>query len=316
MTLESSAQLVYPSARLSRLPEPTVILNELEDKWARDVIGDVFGINVTDVHLLRSRPWSSLFLWRLEDGTELVQKVPAAPFQSEAAILDFVRSYIAVAPVIATHESGAFLMAKCAGESLRVRLRQTLEYTRLVPPAALLSRAQAQMGSGTFPEQAQRISSAELEGVALEAFAGRGGSLAGSERVLRALAYLFDRFGESIEHGDFQDNNILIVNGEYTFLDWGDASITCPVFSLATYVHASRLAHRGLPESVVSNVVTAYLREWGTDVGDAGAVLEACHVTYPLLGLVHAARMSQCGGAARMYGQELQSYWTSVLVGM
>jgi hypothetical protein len=54
-------------------------------------------------------------------------------------------------------------------------------------------------------------------------------------RVVK-LCHQLSEYGipETIEHGDFHDNNILVHEGHLIISDWGDAGISHPFFSLAS----------------------------------------------------------------------------------
>jgi aminoglycoside phosphotransferase (APT) family kinase protein len=47
---------------------------------------------------------------------------------------------------------------------------------------------------------------------------------------------------ESLNHGDFHDGNVLIKDGQITFFDWGDASVTHPFTSLRTFFVSIEIA--------------------------------------------------------------------------
>lgn len=68
---------------------------------------------------------------------------------------------------------------------------------------------------------------------------------------------------ESLNHGDFHDGNIFIQGERYWFMDWGDATITHPFFSLRT-VFVSLENSLGWPEgSPKTNLLRdAYLEPW------------------------------------------------------
>ena len=67
----------------------------------------------------------------------------------------------------------------------------------------------------------------------------------------------------SINHGDFHDANIFVRGGDYIFLDWGDASLTHPFFSLRT-VFVSLENTLGFPENapVFTSLRDSYLENF------------------------------------------------------
>jgi aminoglycoside/choline kinase family phosphotransferase len=70
---------------------------------------------------------------------------------------------------------------------------------------------------------------------------------------------------ETLEQGDFQDNNILIQENKVTLHDFGDASITHPFFSLSSFLN-SAARHHGIQESdeVYQALYESYMGPWYT----------------------------------------------------
>jgi hypothetical protein len=70
---------------------------------------------------------------------------------------------------------------------------------------------------------------------------------------------------ETIEHGDFHDNNILIQGEKISIHDWGEVTITHPFFSLAsclymaTYPSIHNLQENGEKYLTLQN---CYLKNW------------------------------------------------------
>ncbi|MES2214583.1 MAG: phosphotransferase [Pseudomonadota bacterium] len=64
---------------------------------------------------------------------------------------------------------------------------------------------------------------------------------------------------ETIEHGDFHDNNILIKDGIHTISDWGDVSISHPFFSCAGMLGSAK---RHYPEVNIEPLQEEYLSAW------------------------------------------------------
>lgn len=70
----------------------------------------------------------------------------------------------------------------------------------------------------------------------------------------------------TLEHGDFQDNNILIQEGNLVVSDWGDAVIAHPFFSLSTFIK-SAVRHHKIDKTphILDSIENFYLDHW-TDV--------------------------------------------------
>ncbi|MBP7253891.1 MAG: aminoglycoside phosphotransferase family protein, partial [Alphaproteobacteria bacterium] len=68
---------------------------------------------------------------------------------------------------------------------------------------------------------------------------------------------------ETLEHGDFHDNNIMLKNGAVIINDWGDASISHPFFSLSSLLESAGRNHKLLPDDARAALFTAaYLECW------------------------------------------------------
>jgi aminoglycoside/choline kinase family phosphotransferase len=83
---------------------------------------------------------------------------------------------------------------------------------------------------------------------------------------------------ETIEHGDFHDNNILIEDTQITINDWGDASISHPFFSCVSVLDSAKRNH-GLQEtdSRYKACQQVYLDKW-RQYGENSQLREAFHL--------------------------------------
>lgn len=77
---------------------------------------------------------------------------------------------------------------------------------------------------------------------------------------------------ETLEHGDFHDNNVLVMNRRLTINDWGDASLSHPFFSLASCLESSVRNHALMPgDRIYTQLVDAHLACW-QEYGDDSAL--------------------------------------------
>jgi hypothetical protein len=68
---------------------------------------------------------------------------------------------------------------------------------------------------------------------------------------------------ESLEHGDFHDNNILVKDDLLTIADWGDAVIAHPFFSMTSFLSsAERQHHLKKTGKIYKALKQTYLKEW------------------------------------------------------
>jgi aminoglycoside/choline kinase family phosphotransferase len=71
---------------------------------------------------------------------------------------------------------------------------------------------------------------------------------------------------ESLNHGDFHDGNVLIKDGQITFFDWGDASVTHPFVSLRTFFVSMEISLQlddyAPPTPEMVTLLDRYLEAW------------------------------------------------------
>lgn len=83
-----------------------------------------------------------------------------------------------------------------------------------------------------------------------------------SFRVMHSIS----QFGipETIEHGYFHDNNLLVNDHDELFInDWGDSVITHPFFSICSYLNSTVRTHLITEKSqLYQNLRDAYLATW------------------------------------------------------
>lgn len=110
---------------------------------------------------------------------------------------------------------------------------------------------------------------------------------------------------ETLEHGDFHDNNILVKDGIITINDWGDSFISHPFISLATALDSAKRNHGMQEESKrYLKARDAYLELW-TSYGDADHLLQAFQMAKTLKHFVFTksfSRIKLCPGIREVPG--------------
>lgn len=84
---------------------------------------------------------------------------------------------------------------------------------------------------------------------------------------------------DTIEHGDFHDNNVLIKDDHITLNDWGDCAWSHPFLSAATFVNSAikrGVFHEG--DDIYKGLRDAYLYEW-RDYGDLSSLQRGFEVS-------------------------------------
>mgnify|MGYP001389447934 CR=1 FL=1 len=102
---------------------------------------------------------------------------------------------------------------------------------------------------------------------------------------------------ETLEHGDFHDNNVLIKGSKICLHDFGDASVSHPFFSLASFM-ASLEKHHKLPVTSAQTQILkkTYLRAWKTYGRDKDliAAAELAYQLRPFIWLLSFQRVQAC----------------------
>ena len=100
---------------------------------------------------------------------------------------------------------------------------------------------------------------------------------------------------ETIEHGDFHDNNCLLYGNELIIADWGEALISHPFFSLLSFLK-STMRNYHIAEN--NNLRRAYLKSWKS-FESPSRILEAVALVEQLNPVKFALsfyNLSQCPG--------------------
>ena len=99
---------------------------------------------------------------------------------------------------------------------------------------------------------------------------------------------------ETLEHGDLNDLNILIKDGNITISDFGDSSISHPFISLVTFLRFRGIY--GMPMKQYESLRDIYLEQW-LDYGTIGNIIEAfnqINIIEPIIKCLHFLRAIDC----------------------
>ena len=217
------------------------------------------------------RPWSLVLRVPSSEGL-LYYKEPVAFHAHEARLLEVLaqRRPALVTEVLFSDEQGRMLM-RDAGEQLEHILARDLDlryweqalplYAELQIEAAadadeLVAAGAFERRSSLLPAVYERLVAERPEGASEE-----------EHRRLLALVPEVERFcarpspvPETINHDDLTFTSIFLRGGACRFLDWGDACVSHPFFTLTVTLRVIELRHELLPGSAeVRRVRDAYL---------------------------------------------------------
>jgi hypothetical protein len=226
------------------------------------------------LELMQTEPWASVFHAPLDAG--IVWFKACAAHQAFEVLLTAslsARWPTSVTKVLAFDRERRWLLMADAGEPLRVFGNPPERWVEVLPAYARLQigeteRAVDHLGAGVpdlrlsrLPERFDELLAAELplkphESAALAAFRQRFSSLCG-ELGSHGI-------GATVQHDDLHMNNVYVDHGALRVLDWGDASISHPFFSVFETFRFLIEMNRLRPDDPwFERLRDAYLEPWG-----------------------------------------------------
>ena len=209
------------------------------------------GLRVTGAAtVIHDKPWAQVARVPTEDGATFVKTtIPALGHEMPVTALLARIAPEAVTRVIAHDDARRFLLMEDAGERLRSvlerdhdighwrgNLRRYAELQLAVAPhaSALVAAGCPDMRAGALPRAFEALVADDT----LVEIAGR--AMAEQLPPLRALVprvlewddELRGTVPETIQHDDLHDGQVFVRDGHVRFLDWGDANISHPFYSL------------------------------------------------------------------------------------
>lgn len=271
---------VDPAGRGRRVagpPPPPRHIREVEDEWVR-----AFVPRAGPLELFQEEPWAVVS--RAPVGAGWVWFKACAERQAFEVPLTtgLSKRWRCVSDVIAHDEERRWLLMADAGEAFRLLGNPPARWLELLPRYAELQIA----------ETARALEHLELGVPDLrlaclpELFDGLvAASLPlneGEHEQLRALAPRFSTscdelaawgIGDTVQHDDLHMNNAYVNGDVLRILDWGDASIGHPFFSLfETFRFLVELNGLAPDDPWFARLRDAYLEPWGDGYRDAFAI--------------------------------------------
>ncbi len=232
------------------------------------------------------RPWSTVLRVPTNEG-DLYFKAVWPPQVHEAALTAALASWLPrfTPEVVTVRPEEGWLLLRDAGLRLREILKQERDVSRwrdvLVRYAEaqmkLADRAEAILGLGVRDRRPALVTEhlTELLDDSRALRLGLPDGLTADEhrRIRELLPRIQSQFAAladsgvpaTLEHNDFHDGNVCLLNSDYRVFDWGDACVTHPFVALhvglRSIAHTLNLAADG-PE--ITHLRDAYLEPWTT----------------------------------------------------
>ena len=232
---------------------------------------------------VRLMPWSNVFKYQTSKG-DLFLKTMRAPFTIESTLLPYLTQHYQerLPSLTASNTELHCLLMEDAGTPLRDRLKENYQVdlvTKTITDyASIQQKSVSQLNEliqlGLNDWRLEHLPSLYAELLEKETFLLNDGLRVKEVEQLKKqqnnFAQLCERLAqynipETIEHGDFHDNNILIKNGHLTICDWGDAIIAHPFFSIITFLFSAEKQHsiKARPKTY-QTLKNIYLNAWKT----------------------------------------------------
>ncbi len=286
-------------------------MKEIEVSWAEDNLASNGYKIQGQPNIVRTMLWSRVTSFETSKGRVYLKSM-TLPFSKEPLLLQFLADHEVknITKVIAVNEQLSCFLMKDAGEPLRSVLKENFKIDLLIN--ALKTCASVQIKCIDYVDQLLRlgINDWRLEKLPLlyqdlvqkvDMLKGDGLTpgeievLYQSAPKMHALCKQLSGYAipETLEHGDFQDNNMLIDGDSLILSDWGDASISHPFFSLVSALNSVQRNHHFQDDDPrYISAQNAYLdqwREYGTEI----ELLEAFKLAQTIRHFVFALNLSR-----------------------
>ena len=186
-------------------------------------------------------PWSTVLRVPVEDGAVWF-KANAPELAHEAALVEHLsaRRPDAVPPLLAADVGRGWMLMADAGEPLRTVAPRERDLGRWLDVLPLYASVQLDLASDVDELLALGVPDLRLARLP-ELFARRVDEIGAEQRFRDALPRVQElcdelaAFGvpETIQHDDLHDGQVFVRDGRHLLLDWGDACVSHPFFTLA-----------------------------------------------------------------------------------
>ena len=284
---------------------------EIKVSWAEDSLASSGYKIQGQPKIVRTMLWSRVTSFETSKGRVYLKSM-ALPFSKEPILLQFLADHGVknITKVIAVNEQLSCFLMKDAGEPLRNLLKENFKIDLLINALKTCASIQIKCidyvdqlcGLGINDWRLEKLPFLYQDLVQKEEMLKADGLTLSEIKILyqsapkmHALCRKLSEYGipETLEHGDFQDNNMLISRDSLTLSDWGDASISHPFFSLSSALNSSKRNHHFQDDDPrYISAQNAYLDQW-REYGTETELLEAFKLAQTIRHFVFALNLSR-----------------------
>jgi len=246
--------------------------------------------------LVRAMPWSIVTRFSTSKGSIYLKEM-APLFSLEPTLIKTLTEWDedSVPRVISINKELRCFLMEDAGIQLSKHLKTNFQMDLLVKAVTMCAKSQykavshvdALLSIGVPDWRLAKLPNLYRQLLNQEAILQNDGLTAAEIKALHTLhptvLRLCDRLSwykipETLEHTDFHDSNILLKDGCLTIGDWGDAVISHPFFSLASYLNkVTRYYDVKETDERYTHLRNAYLNIW-LEFASKDQLIEAFHL--------------------------------------
>ena len=292
-------------------------------KWAEKHLSEA-GYRFTSVKHVRSVPWSTV--WRINCAKEIFYlKCPALVFSKEGDILSLLNLHSpdGIVKLIADNGPGGAFITADAGFSLRdilsvspfpgIAVRALSSYAKA--QCAVSEKVPDMLASGMPDYRVNLLTHkyAELldSGLLQEA---DGASRNNIEKLRKGIPKLEKLcrvlktgcIPDSIEHGDFTDNNIFVLDDVPRVADFGEAVVSHPFLSVSRFAAGMGRVHGSHGNVIAETAVKAYLEQWKA-YGTSAELRETMNIVTEISPVKEALALARLWNGMHRKSMERQS---------
>jgi len=250
-------------------------------QWGEEYLRDNDYHLEGSVEVITRMPWSTVHRFLTTDGYIYLKQMPP-PFTIEAKLMQYMSRQLhsAVPDVIALNNPlNCFLMTD-AGVPLRGILKEgyDIDLTRKALSAYVtiqkgaINNINDLLSLGLPDWRLPELPNLYQDLLDKREFLITDGLEDSEINKLQALHPKFStlcdllstyKIPETIEHGDFHDNNILLKDHNLSICDWGEAAISHPFFSLISFLECIKWHHNiNETSDKYHEIQDTFLKEW------------------------------------------------------
>lgn len=292
--------------------------NELN--WASKYIFETFSENIINSEIKADTAYSTVYKIESKSNQYYLKKVPETLSDEADIYYHLKEQHCRNTPIILAHNKkyNCFILRSCGEKTLRSLFKTKLDFTLLYQGIEHYTQIQRKLESSpnkllALPIQdwtLAKFSTLYKDLISNEALLSNDGlsnidlkTLTGLELVVKDLCKEIASYNipETINHGDFQDNNIVLCTrtNKVTIIDWAETVFGHPFFSLNTCLWNMGYFH-GIKDGSIdyNNIAKHCIKSWlnmypEQDLLEVMNLVKKIHGVYAALNFYHLYKATE-----------------------